>query len=180
MTNDKRQQAIKLDREVRKLVRQIDTTWLTVGRLCARCRSEELYPRLESLWVDSSRIASHLSSEIARNAATTFGSNCVPDSRMISSRATASGRPPPIGAVGHDGLHRIRDRENPRPQWNLLANQPLGVARAVRVFLTRQHDLGSRSQKTHLANGIVSNPHVRLHANRADIKTRLIPSNHCD
>jgi hypothetical protein len=46
MTNDKRQQAIEVDQEVRKLVRQIDTTWLTVGRLCARCKSDELYKEL--------------------------------------------------------------------------------------------------------------------------------------
>jgi hypothetical protein len=46
MTNDKRQRAIELDREVRKLVRQIDTTWLSVGRLCARCKSGELYKEL--------------------------------------------------------------------------------------------------------------------------------------
>jgi hypothetical protein len=46
MNSDKRQQAIKVDREVRELVRQIDTTWLTVGRLCARCKSEQLYREL--------------------------------------------------------------------------------------------------------------------------------------
>jgi hypothetical protein len=42
MDTKRKQQAIEVDREVRKLVRQIDTTWLTVGRLCLRCRSEEL------------------------------------------------------------------------------------------------------------------------------------------
>ena len=43
MSSDKKQQAVQVDREVRQLIRQIDTTWLTVGRLCARCKSEQLY-----------------------------------------------------------------------------------------------------------------------------------------
>jgi len=46
MDTKRKQQAIEVDREVRKLVRQIDSTWLTVGRLCARCKSEELYKDL--------------------------------------------------------------------------------------------------------------------------------------
>ena len=35
-----------LCRQPSYLLRQIDTTWLTVGRLCLRCKSEELYKEL--------------------------------------------------------------------------------------------------------------------------------------
>jgi hypothetical protein len=43
MTNDKRQQAIELDREVRELVHKIETAWSSLGRLCEKCRRERLY-----------------------------------------------------------------------------------------------------------------------------------------
>jgi hypothetical protein len=46
MSSEKRTLAIKVDREVRELVRQIDTAWLSVGRLCERCRGEQLYQEL--------------------------------------------------------------------------------------------------------------------------------------
>ena len=46
MDSNKKQQAQQLDQEVRGLVRKIERTWLTVGRLCARCKSEELYKEL--------------------------------------------------------------------------------------------------------------------------------------
>ena len=46
MDSKKKQQAQQLDQEVRKLVRRIETTWLAVGRLCLRCKSEELYKEL--------------------------------------------------------------------------------------------------------------------------------------
>lgn len=43
MSSDKKHQAVQVDREVRELVRKIETTWLSLGRLCERCRSEQLY-----------------------------------------------------------------------------------------------------------------------------------------
>ena len=43
---ERKQQATKLDSEVRQLVRQTDQVWLRIGRLCLRCRSERLYPEL--------------------------------------------------------------------------------------------------------------------------------------
>ncbi|MGD1157643.1 MAG: hypothetical protein ABSA41_17720, partial [Terriglobia bacterium] len=46
MNKEKMQQAFDLDREVRKLVREMDQVWLRVGRLCERCRSERLYQEL--------------------------------------------------------------------------------------------------------------------------------------
>jgi len=46
MNKEKKQQAFDLDREVRKLVREMDQVWLRVGRLCERCRSERLYQEL--------------------------------------------------------------------------------------------------------------------------------------
>ena len=46
MDNEKKQRAIELDREVRKLVREVERTWFQIGRLCERCRSERLYQEL--------------------------------------------------------------------------------------------------------------------------------------
>lgn len=46
MGNQKKQRAIELDREVRKLVREVERTWFQIGRLCERCRSERLYREL--------------------------------------------------------------------------------------------------------------------------------------
>lgn len=46
MGDDKKRRAIEVDREVRKLIREIDQAWFRVGRLCERCRSERLYVEL--------------------------------------------------------------------------------------------------------------------------------------
>jgi hypothetical protein len=46
MNKEKKQLAFDLDREVRKLVREMDQAWLRVGRLCEQCRSQELYREL--------------------------------------------------------------------------------------------------------------------------------------
>jgi hypothetical protein len=46
MGSEKKQRAIDLDRQVRQLVREIDTAWFRVGRLCERCRSERFYEEL--------------------------------------------------------------------------------------------------------------------------------------
>jgi hypothetical protein len=43
MDSNKKQQAVQLDRQVRELVRKIETTWLSLGRLCEQCRRERLY-----------------------------------------------------------------------------------------------------------------------------------------
>ena len=46
MGSEKKQRAIEVDREVRKLVHEVDTLWFRVGRLCEQCRSERLYQEL--------------------------------------------------------------------------------------------------------------------------------------
>lgn len=46
MEYGKKQRAMQVDREVRRLVRDIDKLWFRVGRLCERCRSERLYEEL--------------------------------------------------------------------------------------------------------------------------------------
>jgi hypothetical protein len=46
MGREKKQCAIELDREVRKLVREVERTWFQIGRLCERCRSACLYREL--------------------------------------------------------------------------------------------------------------------------------------
>ena len=46
MGSEKKQRAIEVDREVRKLVHEVDTLWFRVGRLCEQCRSERLYREL--------------------------------------------------------------------------------------------------------------------------------------
>jgi hypothetical protein len=46
MGTERKQQATELDSEVRQLVCEIDRVWLRVGRLCERCRSEQLYQEL--------------------------------------------------------------------------------------------------------------------------------------
>jgi hypothetical protein len=46
MGSERKQRATDLDREVRQLVREMDQVWLRVGRLCQRCRSEQLYQEL--------------------------------------------------------------------------------------------------------------------------------------
>jgi hypothetical protein len=40
LSSEKKQEAVEVDREVRDLVRKIETTWLSLGRLCERCRRE--------------------------------------------------------------------------------------------------------------------------------------------
>jgi hypothetical protein len=46
MVKEKKQRALQLDRQVRELVRRIDSTWFRVGRSCEQCRSEKLYVEL--------------------------------------------------------------------------------------------------------------------------------------
>jgi hypothetical protein len=43
MDSKRKQQAVQLDRQFRELVRKIETTWLSLGRLCEQCRRERLY-----------------------------------------------------------------------------------------------------------------------------------------
>src|SRR5271157_3978405 len=43
MSSAKKQEAVQVDREVRELVHKIETTWLSLGRLCERCLRERLY-----------------------------------------------------------------------------------------------------------------------------------------
>jgi hypothetical protein len=51
--NDKKRRAIRVDREVRELVRGINRAWFQVGRLCERCRNELLYIELGFKTFDS-------------------------------------------------------------------------------------------------------------------------------
>ena len=46
MGREEKQCAIELDREVRKLVGEVERTWFRIGRLCERCRSAYLYQEL--------------------------------------------------------------------------------------------------------------------------------------
>ena len=46
MGTERKQNATKLDSEVRQLVREIYRVWLRVGRLCERCRGERFYQEL--------------------------------------------------------------------------------------------------------------------------------------
>ena len=61
------------------------------------------------------------SSGIASNAATTVGSNCVPGSRRISSRARSQLDAGPVGPVGRQRVERVGDREHPRGERDLVA-----------------------------------------------------------
>ena len=73
MGTEKHDEALKLDREVRRMIRQIDTTWLTVGRLCARCKSEKLYQELGfnsfDRWIDDALGWSRSRAYVAMRAA---------------------------------------------------------------------------------------------------------------
>jgi hypothetical protein len=46
MPTEKKQRATELDREVRKLVHELDRLWFRIGRLCEQCRSQQLYREL--------------------------------------------------------------------------------------------------------------------------------------
>ena len=67
-----------------------------------------------------------MSSGIARNTSTMYGSNCDPAPRAISSRASLNGIAPPVRPVRSHRIQRVRDRKDPRAQRNLLPRSPRG------------------------------------------------------
>src|SRR5215472_4611303 len=61
-----------------------------------------------------------------------------------------------ISAVRSDGVESIRDREDARSQWDLLALQTAWVPRAVIFFLMGIDDFGSFGKKRDSAENLVS------------------------
>src|SRR5712664_1862296 len=52
-----------------------------------------------------------------------------------------------IRAVADHGVEGIRNRKDARPEWYVVTFQASRVARAVKKFLVRQHDLRGVAQK---------------------------------
>ena len=76
----------------------------------------------------------------ARKAATHCGSSWLPARREISASASSS-RQASVGPWTHQGIHRVHEREDPRPLLDLLACQPVRITAAVPAFVVVQDDL---------------------------------------
>ena len=74
------------------------------------------------------------------NAATTSGSNCVPEQRSSSARAAPIVSAERYGPLGGHRVERVADEHDPRDERDLRPGQAVGVARAVEVLAARAHD----------------------------------------
>lgn len=72
---ERKRQAIDVDREVRQLIREVDQTWLRIGRLCEQCKNQGLYRELGFRRFDDwilaaagqSRSRAYVAMRVARN-----------------------------------------------------------------------------------------------------------------
>src|SRR2546429_682295 len=118
--------------------------------------------------------------DASADAATSFHFRSAPG-RAASQSATAAtaisavpSRPPawrPVRPVARHRVERVGDREDPRPERDLLPEEPVGVAAAVPALVVGAHDADSLAlQERHASEHLLAEHGVRLH--RAALRLR--------
>src|ERR1700722_210357 len=62
----------------------------------------------------------------------------------------------PVDTVGGNGIQRVGDGKDARPQWNFLTLQAARITAAIEALLVRVHNLGSLSNKWDLLDDLVA------------------------